>query len=98
MVPPPPCREQGKLKDATKVLQDTLDIREKVFGPNHPAVASTYNNLSVLFGKIGDYKTAEPHCRKALEIRQRVGQLFVTGKGCCGERDSRLWLKTLEQR
>ncbi len=74
--PPPPLlpryREQGKLKEATKVLQDTLEIREKFFGPSHPAVASTYNNLSVLYGKTGDFKAAEPYCRKALEIRQKV--------------------------
>ena len=71
-------REQGKLKEATKVLQETLDIREKVFGVQHPAVASTLNNLSVLYGKCGDFKTAEPFCRKALEIRQKVCHKFVT--------------------
>ena len=65
-------REQGKLKEATKVLHETLEIRERVLGPHHQAVASTLNNLSVLYGKCGDYKTAEPFCRKALEIRQRV--------------------------
>ena len=66
-------REQGKLKDATKLLQETLEIREVVFGPDHAAVASTLNNLSVLHGKTGDFKAAEPYCRKALEIRQKVG-------------------------
>ena len=65
-------REQGKLKEATKVLHDTLEIREKVYGLHHPAVASTLNNLSVLYGKCGDFKAAEPFCKKALEIRQSV--------------------------
>ena len=65
-------REQGKMKEAIKCLQETLDIREKHFGSGHPAVAATYNNLSVLHGKIGDFKTAEPYCKKALEIRQKV--------------------------
>lgn len=60
------------MKEAIKCLQETLDIREKHFGSGHPAVASTYNNLSVLHGKIGDFKTAEPYCKKALEIRQKV--------------------------
>lgn len=67
-----PHREQGKLKEAIKCLQETLDIREKHFHSDHPAVASTYNNLSVLHGKIGDFKAAEPYCKKALEIRQKV--------------------------
>ena len=76
--PPPPFlhvhthREQGKLKEATKVLHDTLEIREKLYGLRHPAVASTLNNLSVLYGKCGDFKAAEPFCKKALEIRQSV--------------------------
>ena len=65
-------REQGKMKEAIKCLHETLDIREKHFGMGHPAVAATYNNLSVLHGKIGDFKTAEPYCKKALEIRQKV--------------------------
>ena len=70
--PPAHPREQGKMKDAIRCLQETLDIRERHFGNGHQAVASTYNNLSVLHGKIGDYKTAEPYCKKALEIRQNV--------------------------
>ena len=60
------------MKEAIKCLHETLDIREKHFGMGHPAVAATYNNLSVLHGKIGDFKTAEPYCKKALEIRQKV--------------------------
>ena len=70
-------REQGKLKEATKVLHETLEIRERVLGPHHQAVASTLNNLSVLYGKCGDYKTAEPFCRKALEIRQKVSFQYI---------------------
>ena len=71
------------MKDAIKCLQETLDIREKHFGSGHPAVAATYNNLSVLHGKIGDFKTAEPYCKKALEIRQKVHMCTHkhTGKG-----------------
>ncbi len=65
-------REQGKLQEATKVLQETLEIKERVFGIEHLTVASTLHNLSALHGKCGDFKTAEPYCRKALEIRQKV--------------------------
>lgn len=43
-----------------------------MFGPDHAAVASTLNNLSVLHGKTGDFKAAEPYCKKALEIRQKL--------------------------
>jgi kinesin light chain len=65
------------MKESIKCLQETLDIREKHFGSSHPAVAATYNNLSVLHGKIGDFKTAEPYCKKALEIRQKFSNLAI---------------------
>jgi hypothetical protein len=39
-------------------------------------VAATLNNLAVLYGKRGKYKEAEPLCKRALEIREKVG----TGK------------------
>lgn len=39
---------------------------------DHPAVAATLNNLAVLYGKRGKYKEAEPLCKRALEIREKV--------------------------
>ena len=38
-----------------------------------PQVAATLNNLAVLYGKRGKYKEAEPLCKRALEIREKVG-------------------------
>ena len=67
-------REQGRFKEAIRVLRETLEIRENVFGMKHPSVAATLNNLSVLHGKCGDYKTAEPFCQRALEIRLEVSK------------------------
>lgn len=37
-------------------------------------VAATLNNLAVLYGKRGKYKEAEPLCKRALEIREKVSQ------------------------
>ncbi|PKU31225.1 kinesin light chain 4 isoform x1 [Limosa lapponica baueri] len=37
-----------------------------------PSVAATLNNLAVLYGKRGKYKEAEPLCKRALEIREKV--------------------------
>ncbi|XP_016335363.1 kinesin light chain 1-like isoform X2 [Sinocyclocheilus anshuiensis] len=36
------------------------------------SVAATLNNLAVLYGKRGKYKEAEPLCKRALEIREKV--------------------------
>ena len=65
-------QEQGRLKDSVDLLQETLEIREKVLGSKHPLVASTLNHLSVLYGQCGDFDTAEPFCQRALEIRKEV--------------------------
>lgn len=35
-------------------------------------MAATLNNLAVLYGKRGKYKEAEPLCKRALEIREKV--------------------------
>ena len=81
-------RDQNKYKEAANLLNDALAIREKTLGENHPAVAATLNNLAVLYGKRGKYKVgnftrnnldkkyssqdAEPLCKRALEIREKV--------------------------
>ena len=44
----------------------------KTLAGNHPGVATTLNNLSVLYCKRGRYKEAKPLCKRALEIRERV--------------------------
>lgn len=41
-------------------------------------VATTLNNLSVLHGKVGNYREAERSCRRALEIRQKVRKAVAT--------------------
>ena len=46
-------------------------------------VAATLINLAVLYGKRGKYKEAEPLCKRALEIREKVGQrALVTTRNC----------------
>jgi len=39
-------------------------------------VAATLNNLAVLYGKRGKYKEAEPLCKRALEIREKVKTVY----------------------
>lgn len=63
----------------------------------HPPlqVAATLNNLAVLYGKRGKYKEAEPLCKRALEIREKVGpvafrcvftRFYLLGAHCVGGR------------
>ncbi|ESO09063.1 hypothetical protein HELRODRAFT_169000 [Helobdella robusta] len=65
-------RDQGKIKEATDLLIDALDIREKTLGSDHQAVAATLNNLAVLYGKRSRYKEAEALCKRALLIREKL--------------------------
>ena len=47
-------------------------IREKALGPEHPDVATSLNNLAVLYRAQGQYAEAEPLYQRALAIRKRV--------------------------
>ena len=59
----------GDFQKAEENLQKALEIRLKVFGPNHPSTATTYNNLGLLSFNMGNYQTAEDFYNKALGIR-----------------------------
>ena len=52
----------------TKVLA----IREKVLPENHPAIATSYNNIGCAYGELGDHKKELEYCLKALAIREKV--------------------------
>ena len=39
---------QGKLDEATPLYKESLAIRKKVFGDEHPKVATALNNLAQL--------------------------------------------------
>lgn len=45
-------------------------------------MAATLNNLAVLYGKRGKYKEAEPLCKRALEIREKVKTLNSKCRKC----------------
>lgn len=44
-------------------------------------MVAIFNNLAVLYGKRGKYKEVESLCKRALEIREKVG---VGGVGRVG--------------
>ncbi|MBP1468015.1 tetratricopeptide repeat protein, partial [Candidatus Chloroploca sp. M-50] len=51
-----------------------LDISERVLGPEHPATATSLNNLAINYYDQGDLATAERLMRRALQIREtRLG-------------------------
>jgi tetratricopeptide (TPR) repeat protein/DNA-binding XRE family transcriptional regulator len=52
--------------------QHALAIRERVLGPDHPAVAESLNALAILARLQGDFEHAEGFHRQALAIREKT--------------------------
>ena len=71
----------GDYEKALPLYQRALEIIEKVLGPQHPDVATTLNNLAVLYESMGDYEKALPLYQRALEIREKV--LGSATPRCC---------------
>ena len=64
----------GDYAAAEPLYLRALAIREKAFGPDDPEVATTLNNLAVLYRQKGDYAKAEPLLLRDLAITEkRVG-------------------------
>ena len=49
-----------------------MESQKAALGPNHPDVARTLNNMSVLASDLGRYEEAEQLARQALAIDERA--------------------------
>ena len=49
------------LKQEKEYLERALAFRQETFGPQHPDVASSYNNLATVLGDEGDLKKAKKY-------------------------------------
>jgi tetratricopeptide (TPR) repeat protein len=72
--------QAGKYEEAIAIAKQVWEIREKVFGSQHPDTATSLNNLAALYDKTGRYAEAEPLYKRALEIKEKAlgGQHPVT--------------------
>ena len=57
---------------AAQLFRDALAIREKAFSPEHPATATSLNNLADLLRDQGDFAGARPLHERALAIREKA--------------------------
>ena len=64
--------QQGRYSEAAKVAEEALTVAEKTFGPNHPAVVTSLNNLAELYRAQGKYAEAEPLFKRALKINEKA--------------------------
>lgn len=62
---------EDDLAEAERQLSAALE-QAQAFGPQDPRLASTLNNLGVLYYAQGKYREAEPIHKRALAIREKV--------------------------
>ena len=62
----------GRYAEAENPLLQSLQIREKVLGPEHPDVATSMNNLAELYRSQGKYSEADLLYKRSLAIWEKV--------------------------
>jgi tetratricopeptide (TPR) repeat protein len=64
--------KKRKLAEAEGVLDESLAIRRRVFGPEHPTVAATLNHLGAVYRRQRRLEESEKLTREGLAIRVRL--------------------------
>jgi Tetratricopeptide repeat len=62
----------GDYQRAAQLHEQTLTIRERVLGPEHPDTLGSRNNLANALDGLGDYQRAAQLHEQTLTIRERV--------------------------
>lgn len=62
---------QGKYQQGLRLARDALRLAEGTNGPNHPNVATSLNDLALLFYAQGKYAQAEPLFKRSLAIWEK---------------------------
>ncbi|MFT3843050.1 MAG: serine/threonine-protein kinase [Myxococcaceae bacterium] len=65
-------QKEGKFEEALKVLKESLSLREKVFGPEHPAVAAAMSKVGNTYILAGQFSDARQFQERALAIRSKL--------------------------
>jgi hypothetical protein len=65
-------------RGSAPTIRISQTINEKVFGPNHPAVAGSLNNLGLFYQNQGHYADAEPLLKQALAIWEKAYDVPAT--------------------
>ena len=57
---------------AVVVAKKAIEIAERTYGPDHPNVATSLNNLASFYQDQGQYAEAEPLFKRSLAIREKA--------------------------
>ena len=63
---------RAEFSEAKSAYERALEIGEKVYGPDHPNVATMVNNLGLVLRALGDLAGAKNSFERALEIGEKV--------------------------
>ncbi len=75
------CRTWASCRKPGNAIERALKIDEKVYGPDHPNVASDVNNLGTVLQDLGELQEARKYFERALRIcRQKLGEDHPTTK------------------
>jgi tetratricopeptide (TPR) repeat protein len=69
--------KKGRYKEATHLFKRLLEIREKVFGKDHPNVALNLVILAALYFLAGRYSEIEPLNDRSLKIAETIGNRLL---------------------
>lgn len=64
--------QQGRYLAGAKVTKKALSVAQKTFGPNHPNVANSLNNLAEFYRAQSKYAEAEPLFKRSLAIYEKA--------------------------
>ncbi|CAF4361244.1 unnamed protein product [Rotaria sordida] len=62
----------GKYSKALSSYERSLEIRKIALPPNHPDLASSYNNIGLVYDNMGEYSKALSFLEKAHEIDRKT--------------------------
>jgi tetratricopeptide (TPR) repeat protein len=64
--------QAAKYSEANPVAQQVLALAEKLYGPDHPAVAYSLNTLAIVYIAQGRYADAEPLLKRSLALEVKA--------------------------
>jgi tetratricopeptide (TPR) repeat protein len=64
--------QQEKYSESIKVAEEALKFAKETFDTEHPNIASSLNNLALIYKTLGKNAEAEPFYKQALEISESV--------------------------
>ncbi|PNP77904.1 hypothetical protein FNYG_08630 [Fusarium nygamai] len=63
---------QGRYEGAAKLYRETLELKEKVLGKEHPDTLMSMNNLALVLDNMGEYEEAEKMHREEWKLTEKV--------------------------